>query len=430
MFDSYRNKLRGIIQKNPTIDGRNCLFELCMRLITASHNITNSEILKQKFIDELSEIIEVNLKDIKKEELITIKQEISNWLDNTDKPIPSKLMEALVKGSPEETMDDLVKGGPKETKDNLIIQLNRIKKATISADDKKLDSKNTSTPLRISFLGGSASGKTELIKQLSNQVNPELNHAFTKNHEPTIGISRYQVKNTREAFEFYDIPTEERYNSFVDANLKQSNADLVVVCVDRFNNLSLEGNNGSWGAEQYIQKVRQAANKGAEIILVQTKTDLEASGQDKTCITEEQIRAFKERYDIQGIKVSAKTGTGITELYSYLTTRRDKKMANLLTEEKQLLEKVRDKHSILFNKDRQCSFFGRLYRTEVKETWTLEQYISHAMDKNNRTREVLCQDLKWLDKHGKITKEAPEIVREIFNKLTEEKESSNRVSYK
>lgn len=70
-------------------------------------------------------------------------------------------------------------------------------------------------------------------------------------------------------------------------------------------------------------------------------------------------------------------------------------------------------HDKLFKKDK--SIYGFFSSTKVNKDWDIYKIIEHAKKHNNRSREV-CVKLKWMEKDGTLTTQAPNVVKREFAK--------------
>ncbi|WP_131782354.1 hypothetical protein [Legionella gresilensis] len=122
----YRNQIRKIIITYPQIDGDNLLFDLCIELINASHQ---TNITLERLTSELIAIITEQGRKTSSQgnyvNLALIKQATLEWLKDEDNQAktPIELVNLLL--STKDTEQEF------SDKQNLIIQLERIKKATI-----------------------------------------------------------------------------------------------------------------------------------------------------------------------------------------------------------------------------------------------------------------------------------------------------------
>ncbi|STX29237.1 cysteine protease domain, YopT-type [Legionella beliardensis] len=76
------------------------------------------------------------------------------------------------------------------------------------------------------------------------------------------------------------------------------------------------------------------------------------------------------------------------------------------------MEAFQAEHRRLFTKDKD-GFFSKWYKTELKNDWELSDYLKHAKENNNRSREAFV-NLNWMNKDGTLTENAPEEILEAY----------------
>ncbi|CAM2903469.1 substrate of the Dot/Icm secretion system [Legionella steigerwaltii] len=159
------------------------------------------------------------------------------------------------------------------------------------------------TPGKVGFFGPVESGKTQLLRALSNQQ-------FDPNYEhTTVGLSFLSVPSNEEGLDLQLADVSGNPNQSQLPGYIKGFSDISVICIDQSNPRSLEQ------ARDYAKKIREVSGEQAQIIIAVTKADKESN------ISKEEIEQFKTEFHItsETITTSAKTGDGIKQLQDTLS---------------------------------------------------------------------------------------------------------------
>lgn len=82
--------------------------------------------------------------------------------------------------------------------------------------------------------------------------------------------------------------------------------------------------------------------------------------------------------------------------------------------QKSSLDLFQEEHNRLFEKSKN-SFLGGWRKTGIQPNWELSDYLKHAQEHNNRSRQAFI-NLGWMDKNGSLTEQAPKDLRDSSSK--------------
>jgi small GTP-binding protein len=150
---------------------------------------------------------------------------------------------------------------------------------------------------KVVFLGASGVGKTSII-------NFFMYSQFSSDYETTIGIDYFTKKVTvgesRLSFQIWDTAGQEQYQSLIPNYIRGAQVATIVSDVSAPD--SFEVAKGWYG---------QGINEG-KYAFAGNKTDLEVK------VEESVVREFEDAHHMQHVRVSAKHGTGIVEMFESL----------------------------------------------------------------------------------------------------------------
>ena len=166
-----------------------------------------------------------------------------------------------------------------------------------------MDEDNIDIEYKILLLGDTDVGKTSLIIRY-------LEDKFDENYTSTIGLDvRYKdmVKNNKKIrLNIWDTAGQERFRSMTN-NFLNGAQGIILVCditnKDTFSAIK------KWSTNSYF-----SSEKNIEIIIVENKIDLE----DQRKISENELKKFGEKNNIEVFNSSAKTGEGVKEAFECL----------------------------------------------------------------------------------------------------------------
>jgi GTPase SAR1 family protein len=159
--------------------------------------------------------------------------------------------------------------------------------------------------IKIAFLGNSGVGKTQLINKLQGQN-------FEQHYEPTEGMS-YKLDQKNPESAFFEFSGNNRYQTLLEKNPIIQKADIIIICVDKSDDSLKE-------AEKYINKIPKNQS-GPQVLIAITKEDILLSEKEDILLSEQEkaIRTSLEHDEIELIKTSALTETGIEKLREKIT---------------------------------------------------------------------------------------------------------------
>jgi Ras-related protein Rab-39A/Ras-related protein Rab-39B len=151
-------------------------------------------------------------------------------------------------------------------------------------------------------VGDSCVGKTAIVKRLT------LNEFFAS-IEPTVGVEfgRYRSGNVR--LKIWDTAGQERFRPISKAYFRNSVAALLVFSID--NRASFEA------IDRWLDDVKALASQNVVLFLVGNRSDAETV----RTVTEDEAREYARRHDMEYVETSAKTGSGIQEVFEQLARR-------------------------------------------------------------------------------------------------------------
>lgn len=183
---------------------------------------------------------------------------------------------------------------------------------------------NTEYIIKIILLGDSGSGKTSLVRRITEDT-------FSKKHKKSEynanKIIKHDEKNIK--LKFYDASQYDKNLALNKMNIKECNCALIIVDITSLENLK--------NLEYWIDQIKECADLKF-IIVVGTKIDID----DKDTYSDS-YELFCENYGqmnkyiIEYIKISSKTGQNIDTLINHIINMTDK------------YKKKEEKKSIIYN---------------------------------------------------------------------------------
>ncbi|KAJ3905841.1 GTP-binding protein RAB5 [Lentinula edodes] len=160
---------------------------------------------------------------------------------------------------------------------------------------------------KLVLLGESAVGKSSLVLRF-------VKDQFDDYRESTIGAAFLTQTVTLEdqttvKFEIWDTAGQERYKSL--APMYYRNANCAVVVYDITQSASLEK------ARNWIRELQRQADPSIVIALCGNKSDLSARRQ----VSEEEAKKYAEEEGLMWAETSAKTGEGVSEIFTAIGKR-------------------------------------------------------------------------------------------------------------
>lgn len=157
-----------------------------------------------------------------------------------------------------------------------------------------------------------------------------------------------------------------------------------------------------------------------KILEAKLKSIHESSLDFSLCINIQEVQA-KQKITTEGLKELIPSPFAkplfeeiISKKIQDLNKAADDQIRNLVT------RMFRSKFNELYKKDLQN--FGLFRSTTVTNTTSLEDSLIHAQ-KNNRTQKTFIE-LGWMNQDGSITKQAPALITELYNKITTQPKSN------
>ncbi len=161
--------------------------------------------------------------------------------------------------------------------------------------------------IKMLILGNTGVGKTSLAIRLVDGVFPNPEKLLT-----TIGVAFYTKKiDDSLSLQIWDFGGQEHFRTMTQ-NL-YSGGRMGLLVFDLTSKLTLDDLESFWitNANQQLGNILPAKSKDeSTFILVANKVDMT----DSYKFTDDEIQAFADKYNINWIKVSAKSGEGLVEL--------------------------------------------------------------------------------------------------------------------
>ncbi len=161
--------------------------------------------------------------------------------------------------------------------------------------------------IKMLILGNTGVGKTSLAIRLVDGVFPNPERLLT-----TIGVAFYTKKIDDElSLQIWDFGGQEHFRSMTQ-NL-YSGGRMGLLVFDVTSKLTLDDLENFWikNTNEQLGNILPAKSKEeSTFLLVANKVDIS----EMSKFTDDEIQAFADKYNIDWIKVSAKSGEGIVEL--------------------------------------------------------------------------------------------------------------------
>lgn len=153
---------------------------------------------------------------------------------------------------------------------------------------------------KIVFLGQSAVGKTTIVDR-------GVNHVFDSQIAPTVGASfttiTLQAEGENVNLQIWDTAGQERFRTLAPMYYRGAHIAAIV--------FSIESEDSFQDAASWIEEVKKETDMDPTYFLIGNKIDL----QDSRVIEAQRAEEYAKTINAKYIEVSAKTGTGIEELF-------------------------------------------------------------------------------------------------------------------
>jgi len=163
--------------------------------------------------------------------------------------------------------------------------------------------RNPSPGYRIVLIGDSSVGKTSIINRLVNQT-------FNYDEQTTVGglfcNYREEVDKTKIEMQIWDTAGQERFQSLSPIYYRNSSAGIVVF--DVTNSASFKH------LDNWISNFITHAGSDALVVIAANKSDLVSS----SVVTSDHISEWLRDKHFRFFEVSAKSGSGVAELFRYV----------------------------------------------------------------------------------------------------------------
>ena len=158
---------------------------------------------------------------------------------------------------------------------------------------------------KIIVVGSSGVGKSAMVQNL-------ITGSFREEEQPTIGVEfkpyTIQVEGEDVKLQIWDTAGQERFKSVSKAYFRNALGGILVFDItnrDSFDDLV-----------NWLNDMRQLCAPNASILLIGNKVDLE----DDRVIVESEANSYAERYNLNYMETSAKSGKNIQEAFVRLGT--------------------------------------------------------------------------------------------------------------
>ena len=150
---------------------------------------------------------------------------------------------------------------------------------------------------KLSIIGNAGVGKSSILDRV-------INSRFISNDNSTIGAAFATYKHSDIRYQMWDTAGQERYQALLPMYLR--NSRIVFVVYDVNNVVTLEKIENHW-----IDFILENS-EDSHLILIGNKTDINYASKDSII---DRAKRFAKNKNIVHRTVSAKTGTGIMELF-------------------------------------------------------------------------------------------------------------------
>ena len=265
------------------------------------------------------------------------------------------------------------------TQNNLSETQNKIESIL---DDSKFSNKyndfkadKPSYTFKVILLGDVSVGKTSILNRF-------MEKKYEEDYQCTINISSQKktliLFNLVVELNIWDTCGEERFKSLSRQFYK--NANGIVLNYDINNRKSFESLNN------WLNDIKEYANKNVSIIIVGNKNDLERN------VSKEELINFCEKYDFPFVEVSAKNAVNIDLIFEKLS----KNMIDnfKLFEEEENNRNNIDESSITQNNNEESKNNMTLSQTKIKLSNSIHDdsnmYLKKKKNEKKRGKEVSC----------------------------------------
>jgi small GTP-binding protein len=167
-------------------------------------------------------------------------------------------------------------------------------------DSDMANSDNYDYLLKIVLVGDSGVGKSStLLRYADNQYDEKFNSTIGVDFR----IKTLQYKNKVVKHQIWDTAGQDRFRSITYSYYRGAN--IIILCFDTTDYRTFQN------IEFWINEVSRYA-PDTKLLLVGLKSDLETKKQ----VADDEVRELCERYDMEYMKASAKTGNGIEQIFS------------------------------------------------------------------------------------------------------------------
>jgi small GTP-binding protein len=151
---------------------------------------------------------------------------------------------------------------------------------------------------KIVLLGSYAVGKTSIVNRF-------MYEQFSRDHEMTMGVDYFTktiaIDETPVSLRIWDTAGQEQYSSLIPMYIRDTQVAIIVYDISNENSFE--------AAQGWYAKLTELRNDGVRVVLVGNKSDLPA------VVSESDVKKFADDHKIAALAVSAKLGTGISELF-------------------------------------------------------------------------------------------------------------------
>lgn len=158
---------------------------------------------------------------------------------------------------------------------------------------------------KIVGIGDTFTGKTSIFQRYTH-------HSFSEQGNSTIGVEFSSVEQPNFKMTLWDTAGQERYRTLTSSYYRGAHAVLLVYSVNDRNSFT--------GTEHWLKEFNIYGDNNTLVILVANKIDLEPRH-----ISSSEGAAWANQKGLAYAEVSAKTGTGVNELFQWLIDELKKK---------------------------------------------------------------------------------------------------------
>ena len=153
--------------------------------------------------------------------------------------------------------------------------------------------------LKVCFIGVPSVGKTSIIQRLAGR-------AFNDSEDPTLGEEITEVNHEGTLFRIYDAPGESNYKDMTQTFFK--GAEVVIVVADTSSEKCCSDVTSV--LESSVGSIKKP--ESVKFLVIANKIDISKGT--------EELKALAEEEECEYFETSAKENTGISEVFTHLTT--------------------------------------------------------------------------------------------------------------